>query len=175
MIASCWRSICVAVSAQRERSLEVARSVWASRSEHRLLSVLMSALFTDMYASVWQVVDILVTQERINVCRPATAILKKLVVSGPNNAPTEQGGVVADGDGAASANGNGSNSVAAETASGPAKRANGELPGVYRFGFEGVYNHIQNQTAFLNTLVQRLSSADTTLCLYRYATLFTPT
>lgn len=29
----------------------------------------------------------LVSQERINVCRPATAILKKLVVSGPNKEP----------------------------------------------------------------------------------------
>lgn len=37
---------------------------------------------------------------------------------------------------------------------------------VYRFGFEVVYIEIQKEPGFLNTLMQRLGSADTTLCLY---------
>ncbi|UZJ55154.1 hypothetical protein CBS101457_004474 [Exobasidium rhododendri] len=91
-----------------------------------------------------KVVAILVRQERINVCRPATAILKKLVVSGPDNAPSDQGGKGGDtGTGSAS-----------------------EKSHAHRFGFEVVYAEIQKEPSFLNTLMQRLGSADTTLCLY---------
>ena len=41
------------------------------------------------------------------------------------------------------------------------------LPGITKFGFEIVYRHIAMEPMLLSTLVQRLGSADTTLCLYR--------
>ncbi|SPO30783.1 related to Engulfment and cell motility gene 1 protein [Ustilago trichophora] len=91
---------------------------------------------------VAKVVNLLVSQERINVCRPATAILKKLVVSGPQDSP-KTGRVVTDGSGAA-------------TTSAP----------VYRYGFEFVYDEIQREKLFLQTLVNRIGSSDTTLKLY---------
>lgn len=103
-----------------------------------------------------KVVHILATQERINVCRPATAILKKLVLSGPDAVPSELGRVIGEGEAAtASANG------AAEGVKAP------KAPSAYRFGFEVVYAEIEKEPSFLSTLMQRLSSADTTLCLYR--------
>ena len=83
-----------------------------------------------------KVVKILVHQERINVCRPATAILKKLVMAGQTNESGEQ---------------------------------NKEMeytPKSTRFGFEVVYGEIQKEPNFLPTLMQRLGSADTTLCQY---------
>lgn len=94
-------------------------------------------------AFVAKVVNLLVTQERINVCRPATAILKKLVVSGPQDSP-KTGRVVTDGREAATTS----------------------APAVYRYGFEFVYNEIQRERLFLQTLVNRLGSSDTTLKLY---------
>ncbi|CBQ68916.1 related to engulfment and cell motility gene 1 protein [Sporisorium reilianum SRZ2] len=94
-------------------------------------------------AFVAKVVTLLVTQERINVCRPATAILKKLVVSGPQDSP-KTGRVVTDG-------GHGATTSA---------------PAVYRYGFEFVYNEIQRERLFLQTLVNRIGSSDTTLKLY---------
>ena len=92
---------------------------------------------------VAKVVSLLVTQERINVCRPATAILKKLVVSGAQDSP-KTGRVVTDGRGAATTS----------------------APAVYRYGFEFVYNEIQRERLFLQTLVNRIGSSDTTLKLY---------
>jgi hypothetical protein len=84
------------------------------------------------------------------VCRPATAILKKLVLSGPAEADgAEQGRIIGDGEASGSA-------AAARTA-----------PHAYRFGFEAVYHEIEKEPAFLSTLLQRLGSPDTTLCLYR--------
>ncbi|PWN21975.1 hypothetical protein BCV69DRAFT_298172 [Microstroma glucosiphilum] len=83
-------------------------------------------------AFIARVVQILVTQERINVCRPATAILKRLVVS--EAAPTRD--------------------TAAKTSAPSSK-----------FGFEAVYEQICREPSFLPTLVQRLSSADATLCV----------
>ncbi len=92
---------------------------------------------------VAKVVNLLVSQERINVCRPATAILKKLVVSGSDASP-KTGRVVTDGQGSATTS---------------------ALP-VYRYGFEFVYNEIQREKLFLQTLVNRIGSSDTTLKLY---------
>lgn len=92
---------------------------------------------------VAKVVNLLVSQERINVCRPATAILKKLVVSGPD-AWTKTGRVVTDGHGASTAS----------------------APPVYRYGFDFVYEEIQRENLFLKTLVNRIGSSDTTLKLY---------
>lgn len=104
-------------------------------------------------AFIKKVVNTLATQERINVCRPATAILKKLVVSGPDNAPQEQEGkVVAEGDAPART----------EAKAGDVQGSNS----VYRFGFDVVYREVEREPDFLSTLMQRLSSADTTLCLY---------
>ncbi|GAC94933.1 hypothetical protein PHSY_002506 [Pseudozyma hubeiensis SY62] len=94
-------------------------------------------------AFVAKVVSLLVSQERINVCRPATAILKKLVVSGPQDSP-KTGRVVTDGHGAATTS----------------------APAVYRYGFEFVYNEFQRERLFLQTLVNRIGSSDTTLKLY---------
>ncbi|TKY88819.1 hypothetical protein EX895_002060 [Sporisorium graminicola] len=94
-------------------------------------------------AFVAKVVTLLVTQERINVCRPATAILKKLVVSGPQDSP-KTGRVVTDGGHVATTS----------------------TPAVYRYGFEFVYNEIQRERLFLQTLVNRIGSSDTTLKLY---------
>lgn len=94
-------------------------------------------------AFVAKVVSLLVSQERINVCRPATAILKKLAVSGPQDSP-KTGRVVTDGHGAATTS----------------------APAVYRYGFEFVYNEFQRERLFLQTLVNRIGSSDTTLKLY---------
>lgn len=92
---------------------------------------------------VAKVVNLLVSQERINVCRPATAILKKLVVSGPQDSP-KMGRVLTDGSGAASA----------------------APPPVYRYGFDFVYAEFQREPLFLQTLTNRIGSSDTTLKLY---------
>ncbi|EPQ28461.1 uncharacterized protein PFL1_03764 [Pseudozyma flocculosa PF-1] len=97
-----------------------------------------------------KVVYILASQERINVCRPATAILQKLVLSGPLDAPTDTAGrVLTEGE---AANANSSSGAAATRA--------------YKYGFEPVYREIRAEPTFLQTLVHRLGSADTTLCLY---------
>ena len=92
---------------------------------------------------VAKVVNLLASQERINVCRPATAILKKLVVSGPKDSP-KTGRVVADGRGATTTS----------------------APPVYRYGFEFIYDEVQREKLFLQTLVNRIGSSDTTLKLY---------
>ncbi|KAK0555177.1 hypothetical protein OC846_001057 [Tilletia horrida] len=95
-----------------------------------------------------KIVKIVVEQERINVCRPATAILKKLVVSGPSDAPENVGRVLAEDD--------------------PSPRADsaGGSSDVYRYGFEVVYANVRKESQFLSTLVQRLGSPDNTLCMY---------
>jgi engulfment/cell motility protein 1 len=82
-----------------------------------------------------KVVNVLVHQERINVCRPATAILKKLVTAGSDS----------------------------DTSKGSRSATPSSTP---RLGFEIVYGEIQKEPNFLPTLMQRLGSADTTLCLY---------
>lgn len=83
-----------------------------------------------------KVVRILVETERINVCRPATAILKKLVVAGPSTEPHSAGSA--------------------------GSRSSGSSAG----GFGAVFEKIRKEPAFLPTLVHRLASADATLCLY---------
>lgn len=110
-----------------------------------------------------KVVNILTTQERINVCRPATAILKKLVVSGPQDAPTGEGNIVGDGEADQS---DGVGNAMQRASSQEARKTRGEIPSTYRFGFEAIYNEIRKEPLFLQTLTQRLGSADTTLCMY---------
>lgn len=70
----------------------------------------------------------------INVCRPATAILKKLVEAHPSRAPNP--------------------STSTSTATPPPDAA-------YRFGFAVVFEQIRKARGFLETLVNRLGSAET--------------
>lgn len=77
----------------------------------------------------------------INVCRPATAILKKLVEADPRSQP---GPVLA------------SSSRAPPTAP----------PGsVYRYGFDVVWEQMKRERGLLETVVNRLSSADSLMVL----------
>jgi len=81
-------------------------------------------------------------QSLINVCRPATAILKKLVEASPASAPT---------------------SHLASSSKGPPAPPPGS---VYRYGFDVVYEQMRKEPRMLETVVDRLNSADTTMALY---------
>ena len=90
---------------------------------------------------ILRVVQILSTENSlINVCRPATAILKKLVEADPMNAP------------------------GASSSKGPPALAPGS---VNQYGFEAVWVQMTKEPMMLETVVSRLSSADTTMALYR--------
>jgi len=95
-------------------------------------------------AFIFRVVEILSSPHSlINVCRPATAILKKLVEADPQNAP---GPITA----------------------GASRAAFATRPGsVYRFGFSVVYEQMRKEKALLETVVSRLGSADTAMALNR--------
>jgi engulfment/cell motility protein 1 len=93
---------------------------------------------------VFKVVEILSSPNSLtNVCRPATAILKKLVEADPLNAP----GLL------------------------PPSGSRGQpmtKPGsVYRYGFALVYEQMRKEKALLETVVNRLGSADTAMALNR--------
>ncbi|KAG2157784.1 ELMO/CED-12 family-domain-containing protein [Suillus bovinus] len=92
---------------------------------------------------VFKVVQILSSPNSlINVCRPATAILKKLVEADPMNAP---GPLIA------------SSSRAPPVAP----------PGsVYRYGFQIVFQQMRREKGSLETVVNRLGSADTAMILH---------
>lgn len=94
-------------------------------------------------AFILRVVQIISTEPSlINVCRPATAILKKLVEADPAAAPGPHVG-------------------SSKTPTSPS-------PGsVYRYGFEVVYQQMRKESRLLETVVNRLGSADTTMALYR--------
>ncbi|KAG6891187.1 hypothetical protein C0995_008439 [Termitomyces sp. Mi166 len=78
----------------------------------------------------------------INVCRPATAILKKLVEADPLNAP---------------------GSLVASSSRNPPPT----LPGsVYRYGFIVVFAQMRKEEKLLETVVNRLGSADTAMAQY---------
>ena len=97
-------------------------------------------------AFISRVVQILSSpQSLINVCRPATAILKKLVEADPLNAP-----------GPVPSNVNKPSPVAMAGS-------------VYRFGFSVVYEQMRKEKALLETVVSRLGSADTAMALNRCA------
>ncbi|KAL4078663.1 ELMO/CED-12 family-domain-containing protein [Scleroderma yunnanense] len=89
---------------------------------------------------VFKVVQILSSpQSLINVCRPATAILKKLVEADPMNAPGPL--------------------IASSSRSPPSAP-----PGsVYRYGFLCVYEQMRQERGSLDTVVSRLGSADTAM------------
>ncbi|KAF9071535.1 ELMO/CED-12 family-domain-containing protein [Rhodocollybia butyracea] len=89
-------------------------------------------------AFIFRVVQVLSSSNSlINVCRPATAILKKLVEADPASAPGPQAG----------------------SSKGPAV-----VPGsVYRYGFTVVFEQMRKEKSFLETVVSRLGSADTAM------------
>ena len=84
-------------------------------------------------------------QSLINVCRPATAILKKLVEASPASGPTAH---------------------LASSSKGPPAPPPGS---VFRYGFDAVFEQMRKETRLLETVVDRLGSADTTMALYRCA------
>ncbi|CCL98594.1 uncharacterized protein FIBRA_00596 [Fibroporia radiculosa] len=81
-------------------------------------------------------------QSLINVCRPATAILKKLVEASPASTLTAN--------------------LASSSRGPPAPPPDS----VYRYGFEVVFEQMRKETRLLETVVERLGSADTTMALY---------
>ncbi|PPQ63811.1 hypothetical protein CVT24_009806 [Panaeolus cyanescens] len=92
---------------------------------------------------ILRVVQILSSpQSLINVCRPATAILKKLVEADPN------------------------------TASGPQLASSSRNPpsvspgSVNRYGFQVVFEQMRKERGLLETVVNRLGSADTAMAQY---------
>lgn len=100
---------------------------------------------------IFKVVQILSSSPSlINVCRPATAILKKLVEADPANAPGPL------------------------TAS--SSRAPPAVPpgSVYRYGFQVVFEQMRKEKGILETVVSRLGSADTAMALYRFVSQKTP-
>ncbi|KAG7094065.1 hypothetical protein E1B28_007685 [Marasmius oreades] len=88
---------------------------------------------------IFRIVKILSSpQSPINVCRPATAILKKLVEADPMSAPGPQ---------------------ASSSKSSPVPP-----PGsVYRYGFARVFEQMSREQTMLDTVVHRLGSADTAM------------
>ena len=134
-----------------------------------------------------KVVQILARMDRINVCRPATAILRKLVLAGRSDSNEDSAAASgAKGDGASIRSGkstvrpssllNANPGPVGLGSSGASVHGNEKtetgpdgmplMLGITKFGFEVVYRHIAMEPALLSTLVQRLGSADTTLCMY---------
>ncbi|KAJ7836534.1 hypothetical protein B0H13DRAFT_2032068, partial [Mycena leptocephala] len=92
---------------------------------------------------IFQVVRILSSSTSlINVCRPATAILKKLVEADPMSAPGLQ---------------------LASSSRGTASLPAGS---VYRYGFSVVFEQMRKGQGFLETVISRLGSADTAMAQY---------
>lgn len=92
---------------------------------------------------IFQVVQILSSpQSLINVCRPATAILKKLVEADPTSAPGLQ---------------------LTSSSRGPPSPPAGS---VYRYGFHVVFEQMRKGHGFLETVISRLGSADTAMTQY---------
>ena len=92
---------------------------------------------------ILRIVQILSSEQSlINVCRPATAILKKLVEADPMSR------------------------VGASSSRIPPAAPPGS---VYQYGFEVVWEQMRKEPKMLETVVSRLGSADTTMALYRYA------
>lgn len=97
-------------------------------------------------AFILRVVQILSSpQSPINVCRPATAILKKLVEADPMSAASP--------------------AIASSSRNPPVPP-----PGsVYRFGFGVVFEQMRKEKGFLETVVNRLGSAEMVMAQYRCA------
>ena len=92
---------------------------------------------------ILRIVQILSSEQSlINVCRPATAILKKLVEADP---------------------------MSRVGASSSSRIPPAAPPGsVYQYGFEVVWEQMCKEPKMLETVVSRLGSQDTTMALYRY-------
>jgi engulfment/cell motility protein 1 len=101
-------------------------------------------------AFIFKIVQILSSSSSlINVCRPATAILKKLVEADPVSAP---GPIIAS----------------------SSRRPPVAPPGsVYRYGFYVVFEQMRKEKGLLETVVSRLGSADTAMALHRHASFAT--
>ncbi|CAK5267685.1 unnamed protein product [Mycena citricolor] len=96
-------------------------------------------------AFILQIVQILSSPTSlINVCRPATAILKKLVEADPMSAPGMQ--------------------LAGSSRLPPAVSDDS----VYRYGFSVVFEQMRKGRGFLETVISRLGSADTAMAQYRF-------
>jgi len=94
---------------------------------------------------IFKIVQILSSPHSlINVCRPATAILKKLVEADASSAPGP---------------------VLPSSSKGPPPAPPGS---VYRYGFQVVFEQMRKETALLETVVNRLGSADTAMVQHRY-------
>lgn len=94
---------------------------------------------------IFKVVKILSSPHSlINVCRPATAILKKLVEADPMSAPGLQ---------------------LASSSRNPPTAPPGS---VYRYGFQVVFEQMRRERGLLETVVSRLGSADTAMAQYRF-------
>lgn len=94
---------------------------------------------------IFKVVQILSSPHSlINVCRPATAILKKLVEADPISAPGP---------------------VLPSSSKGPPPAPPGSI---YRYGFQVVFEQMRKEKALLETVVNRLGSADTAMVQHRY-------
>ncbi|TFY51806.1 hypothetical protein EVG20_g10828, partial [Dentipellis fragilis] len=93
---------------------------------------------------IFRVVQILSSpQSLINVCRPATAILKRLVEADPFSAPGPL--------------------MAASSSRSPPPAPPGSI---YRYGFDVVFEQMRKEQGLLETVVSRLGSADTALALH---------
>lgn len=84
----------------------------------------------------------------INVCRPATAILKKLVEADPRVVPGPTG------------------APAASSSRAPPMAPPGS---VYRYGFDVVFEEMRREKGLVETVVSRLGSADSGMVLNRSA------
>ncbi|KAF7793496.1 hypothetical protein EIP86_004608 [Pleurotus ostreatoroseus] len=94
---------------------------------------------------ILRVVQIIASESSlINVCRPATAILKKLVEADPLSAP-------------------GSHLASSSSSRYPPTIA---PDSVYRYGFEVVWEQMVKEQRLLEIVVNRLGSQDTTMALY---------
>ena len=95
---------------------------------------------------IYKVVQILANPNNlINVCRPASAILKKLVEADPRRTPDLLSG------------------------SGSRNAPPAPEPGsVYRFGFNIVWEQMKREQGLLDIVVNRLGSADSMMGLYRF-------
>jgi engulfment/cell motility protein 1 len=97
-------------------------------------------------AFIYKVVQILANPNNlINVCRPATAILKKLVEADPRSIPGPMSG---------------SGSRSAPPVPPPGS--------VYRFGFDVVWEQMKREQGLLDIVVNRLGSADSMMAVYRF-------
>lgn len=96
-------------------------------------------------AFIFKVVQILSSPSSlINVCRPATAILKKLVEADPLSSPGP---------------------VLASSSKGLASAVEGS---VYRYGFSVVFEQMRKEERLLETVVSRLGSQETAMGQYRF-------